>query len=99
MNELVCFELNHWIPGVGYPNEEPFITWMKDDTLYSYFVNEEWVKKNKLCVFVEIIDMSINFHITAPKEWVKEKCPKLLTCYTSFLREVEQYTPGKIYFI
>lgn len=29
--------------------------------------------------------MSVNFCITAPREWVKENCPELLTKYSQFI--------------
>jgi hypothetical protein len=85
MNDIVYFELNNWYAGTDYPNEEPFITWMGNDCNLM-FQNEEWVKQNKLCVAEDIVDMSVNFCITATKEWVLENCPKLLTDYKEFLR-------------
>jgi hypothetical protein len=85
MNDIVYFELNNWWAGTDYPDAEPFTTWMSND-LNLMFHNEEWVKQNKLCVAVDIIDMSVNFCITATKEWVLENCPKLLTDYKDFLR-------------
>ena len=84
--EIIYFELNNWFPGEHYPDEEPFTTWIGND-LTIYYNNEEWVKKNKLCVVKDIIDMSVNFCITATKEWVEDNCPRLLTDFTEFLRE------------
>ena len=89
MKDIVYFELNNWTPGDHYPIDEPFLTWIGDD--YNiHFQNENWVKENKLCVVRDIIDMSVNFCITATKEWVEENCPKLLTDYREFLREPEE---------
>ena len=88
MSDIVYFEVNNWFAGRDYPNDEPFKTWMKDDNLHDYFLNKEWVKKNKLVVAVCNVDMSLNLCVAAPKEWVEENCPKLLsgevteTCFT-----------------
>lgn len=87
--EVVYFELNNWIPGEHYPNVEPFITWIGDD-LNIHFNNEDWVTENKLCVVRNIIDMSVNFCITATKNWVEKNCPELLTKYREFLRFPEE---------
>ena len=75
--DVVYFELNNWFAGRDYPDEEPFTTWCGND-LRLYFLNEDWVKENNLCVVAENIDMSVNWCITALKSWVLEKCPKLL---------------------
>ena len=76
--EIVYFELNNWFPGRDYPNAEPFNTWCSDD-LNLYFSNENFVKENKLCVVKTLVDMSVNWCITAPKDWVEKNCPKLLS--------------------
>lgn len=83
--EVVYFELNNWMRGKHYPNDEPFISWIGND-LSIRFNNEEWVKDNKLCIVKSTIDMSQNFCITATKEWVEHNCSKLLTEYREFLR-------------
>jgi hypothetical protein len=85
MARIVYFELNNWTPGVDYPDDEPFTTWIGND-LKIVFNNEEWVKKNKLCVVQSLVDMSSNYCITATEDWVLENCPKLLTEYKEFLR-------------
>lgn len=85
-DDVVYFELNNWTVGIDYPNDEPFLTWFDDDANIQ-FSNEEWVKSNKLCVVMNFIDMSINFCITASKQWVEDNCPKLLTTYKEFIRE------------
>lgn len=73
---------------MNYPNEEPFRAWMKND-LKLYFLDEAWVRANRLCVAVARVDMSTNFCVTAKREWVEENCPQLLTKYTRFLRHPE----------
>ena len=85
MNDVVYFELNNWTPGVDYPCEEPFLSWMRYD-LYQKFRDEDWVKENKLCVVCSLVDMSQNYCISATKQWVEENCPTLLTRYQEFLR-------------
>ena len=75
MNNVVYFELNNWFSGRDYPEGEPYETWMND----FYFDNEEWVKENKLCVVAGFIDMSRNYCISAPREWVEKNCPSLLS--------------------
>lgn len=97
-SDIVYFELNNWMPGRNYPNEEPFITWCGDD-LNLYFDDEDWVKENKLCVVTELIDMSINWCITAPKEWVEKNCPKLLSdesTSVTFITKGEKGTIEKV---
>lgn len=93
MKDIVYFELNNWFLGQDYPDAEPFITWMKDTILQ--FRNTEWVKENKLCVVDGNVDMSVNFCITATKEWVENNCPELLTRYTQFIRTPDE--DGEVY--
>ena len=88
MNDIIYFELNNWIRGEHYPDDEPFISWMSDDANI-VFNDIDWVMQNKLCVVRSIIDMSMNFCITTTKEWVERNCPKLLTEYKKFLRDPE----------
>ena len=83
--DIIYFELNNWCANVDYPNAEPFLSWLKDD-LKLKFRDENWVKENKLCVVEQIIDMSVNWCITAKKEWVEQNCPSLLTEFESFQR-------------
>ena len=78
MDDIVYFELNNWSCGRDYPNAEPFITWCGDD-MNLYFDDDEFVEKNKLCVVESYIDQSVNWCITATKEWVLANCPKLLS--------------------
>lgn len=93
-NKIVYFELNNWFAGEDYPNDEPFLSWMRDD-LNIKFRNEKWVIENELCVVESIVDMSSNFCITAKKEWVEKNCPKLLTDYKEFLRYPDE--DGEVY--
>ena len=77
--EVVYFELNNWFAGRDYPDAEPFTTWCGNNNLNLDFSNEDFVKENKLCVVQQVIDMSVNWCITAPKSFVEENCPKLLS--------------------
>ena len=85
MNKVVYFELNNWSVGRDYPDDEPFLSWMRND-LKIKFRDKEWVKENKLCVVFSVVDMSQNFCITATKEWVEKNCPSLLTTHKKYLR-------------
>lgn len=94
MSEIVYFELNNWFAGQHYPAREPFLGWMGND-LRIQFSNERWVLENKLCVVKSLVDMSVNFCITATKEWVEQNCPCLLTEFNQFLRYPDEY--GDVY--
>ena len=86
--DIVYFELNNWFSGRDYPDAEPFLSWMGND-LNQKFRDEEWIKENKLVVVESLVDMSMNFCITATKEWVEENCPELLSTYKIFVRKPE----------
>lgn len=83
-DDIVYFELNDWWVYDYYPNAEPFVSWMEEGP-GTIFSNYEWVKENELCVVGEVIDMSLNFCITAKREWVNKNCPNLFE-YGIFLR-------------
>lgn len=87
--DIVYFELNNWFAGRDYPNAEPFLSWMRDD-LTQKFRDEEWIKENKLVVVESLVDMSMNFCITATKEWVDENCHELFSTYENFVRKPEE---------
>lgn len=92
MEELIHFELNNWFSGRDYPNEEPFIGWIKEDK----FSDTEWCKQNKLVVLAGYVDMSKNWCITATKEWVKLNCPKLLEVHScTYTILTRTYKSGK----
>ena len=75
MNEIVYFEINNWFKFRDFPPDEIFCKWIRDNQ----FENDEWCKENKLCVMYGPIDMSMNYCIAAPKSWVLENCPNLLS--------------------
>ena len=91
--DVVYFELNNWFSGRDYPNTEPFITWCGDDSNL-YFDNIDWIKENKLVVVGSLVDMSSNWCITAPKQWVLDNCPDLLSDKT-FELTTTIYKDGK----
>lgn len=78
MEEIIYFEIDNWFAGRDYPNAQPFLSWMNDD-LNLAFANDNWCIENRLCVEAVLIDMSVCFCVTAPRSWVEENCPKLLT--------------------
>ena len=93
-DKIIYFELNNWSPVRDYPDVFPFDVWMEDDENLA-FENEDWVTNNELCVVLSLVDMSVNFCVTATEEWVKWNCPELLTTYSSFLREPNE--KGEVY--
>lgn len=94
--KIVYFELNDWFSGRDYPNAEPFLSWMqcnKENKYYIQFRDESWIKENKLVVVESLVDMSMNFCITATKEWVEQNCPELLSTYKEFIRQSDDEAP------
>lgn len=87
--EVIYFELNNWACGRDYPDAEPFLCWMLDDEDQK-FEDEDWVKENKLVVVESYVDMSMNYCVSATKEWVDLNCPELLTKYTQFIRHSDE---------
>ena len=75
--DIIHISFNNWFCGRDYPIGEPFETWLSYHSMN--FSNDEWCKKNKLCVYAGNIDMSRNYTITAPRDWVEKNCPQLLT--------------------
>jgi len=71
---IVYFELNNWFAGRDYPPDGKLSTWVEAGT----FNNDRWCKENKICVRAGIIDMSENWCITAPKDWVMKWCPEII---------------------
>ena len=88
--DIIYIEFNNWFSGRDYPIGEPFETWIGKHQ----FSNDEWCKENKLCVYVGNIDMSVNWCITATREWVKENMPDLLSC-GGYTYETILYHKGK----
>lgn len=76
--EIIYFSVNNWFCGRDYPPTENFKKWLGDD-LNQTFRDDEWAKENKLCIYCGCIDMSQNYTIAAPRSWVEENCPELLT--------------------
>ena len=100
-DDVVHFELNNWFAERDYPHAEPYISWMKDDCNLK-LNDDEWAKENKLCVVSQAVDMSVNFCVTASRDWVEKNCPSILTEFSTFLRDAdtdydtENRNPNKI---
>ena len=77
-NDVIYFSVNNWFCGRDYPDTPKFRKWLGNDLKQS-FMNDKWCKKNKLCVYQGAIDMSCNYTVSAPREWVEKNCPELLT--------------------
>ena len=88
MNNIIYFSVNNWFCGRDYPPTDNFKKWLGDD-LNQSFRSNEWCKQNKLCVYCGNIDMSMNYTVSAPREWVEKNCPELLTDkeYTYYTRQ------------
>ena len=84
VKDIIYFSVNNWGPGKFHPDTEIFRKWLGEDE-DQYFMNDEWCKENKLCVYYGVIDMSFNYTVSAPKEWVEKNCPELLTNYSNFI--------------
>ena len=78
MNNVIYFSVNNWFCGRDYPDTPNFRKWLGDD-LNQSFRNDKWCKENKLCVYYGCVDMSQNYTVSAPREWVEKNCPELLT--------------------
>ena len=89
MEEIVYFSINNWFSGRDYPPDEIFSKWVEN----RQFSDNEWCKKNRLCVKDGCIDMSLNWCVAAPKSWVEANCPKLLTdeeyTYTTLISDFQ----------
>ena len=78
MKDVVFISVNNWFCGRDYPPTENFKKWLGND-LNQTFRSSKWAKENKLCIYHGLIDMSSNYTISAPIEWVEKYCPELLT--------------------
>lgn len=78
MNDVIYFSVNNWFCGRDYPPLDCFKKWLGDD-LNQTFRSDSWCKENKLCVYYGCVDMSQNYTVSAPREWVEKNCPELLT--------------------
>ena len=89
-DDVVYFSVNNWMYGHDYPPTDNFRKWLGND-LHQSFRDEPWVRENKLCVRCGCIDMSQNYCVTAPRKWVEENCPELLSngefTYTTMIND------------
>ena len=73
--DIIYFSFNNWFSGRDYPIGDKY-----EELIDSHkFSDENWVKENKLVVVAGNIDMSVNWCIAAPRKWVEENLPELLT--------------------
>lgn len=73
--DIIYFNLNNWFSGRDYPANGKLAELVENGK----FSDNEWCKENRLCVLAGCIDMSRNWNVTAPREWVEKNCPELLT--------------------
>ena len=74
LNDIIYIELNDWSYD-NHPKYEPVEEMIFNGTL----TDNDYLKENKLVVVESYVDMSRNFCISAPRSWVEENWPKLLT--------------------
>ena len=93
--DVIYFSVNNWFCGRDYPDTPNFRKWLGDD-INQNFRSDSWCKENKLCVYYGVVDMSQNYTISAPREWVEKNCPELLTDdeYT-YITRIGRYVKGK----
>lgn len=77
--DVVYFEVNNWFSGRDYPCTPTFCKWMREEINPHHLSDDSWCKENKICVYIQYVDMSINYTVSAKKEWVLENCPELFT--------------------
>lgn len=58
---------------------------IEPDENHISFCDEEWCREQGICVESEVADMSINYCVTAKREWVEKNCPEILG--SGFIRE------------
>ncbi len=85
--EIIYFSVNNWFAGRDFPATENFYKWL-GDYINESFRDDDWCRKNGLCVYYGPVDMSTNYTIAAPRSWVEQNCPELLTDdeYTYYVR-------------
>lgn len=95
MEDIIYFEFNDWTPDKGYPACEPYENWLGlSEKSKIKFRDKEWLNQQQIIVVETIIDMSLNYCITAPISWVKTNCPSLLTKYKQYI--VKPQSDGKV---
>ncbi len=92
MKDIIYFSVNNWSCGKDYPNTKKFKEWLGDDLNLS-FNSDSWAKENKLCIYSGCIDMSTNFTVSAPKEWVLDNCPEIIDSEFQYLPEPGEDMP------
>jgi len=75
MENIIKVSLNNWWAEDDYPKDFELEL---EPGHEPPFLDKEFCKENKLCVVVGTIDMSVNYTITAPAEWVKKYIPSVL---------------------
>lgn len=106
---IVYFQCNDWVPspeaaskfiyayleGSLYYKEQPF-----DFEVVTKTTDEEhdWIKKNRLCINVDVYDQSLQYWVTTTKEWVEENFPELLP-YVSEEPKDDMFKGDKKYYL
>lgn len=83
-DDIIYIELNNWMSKHDYPDEEPFLSWInpwnKETKEYDLpvFEDDDFNLSQKICVVRAVVDMSLNYCITATRAWVEKMCPRIL---------------------
>ena len=100
--DIIYFSVNNWFCGRDYPPTENFKNWLRDD-LNQKLRSDAWAKENKLCICYGFIDMSQNYTVSAPREWVEKNCPELLTdeeyTYYTIIQRPKKNLFGKVKYV
>ena len=90
MKDIIYFSFNNWFSGRDYPLEDKYRELIRG----RYLNQDDWVTENKLVVVTGMLDMSVNWCVAAPKEWVEKNLPELLT-NDSYTYTLIQYYQGE----
>jgi len=90
MDNIIYFSFNNWFSGRDYPEGNKYDRMVCSAQLS----NEKYVKENKLVVVTGYIDMSLNWCVAAPRKYVEENLPELLTD-EEYTYDIITYYKGK----
>lgn len=78
-DKIVYFACNNWHPSPKEADRLIYEHFEKDVEVkesVEYF--ENFIKENKLCVNMDVVDMSVSYYITAKRSFFEEKFPELI---------------------
>ena len=78
-DKIVYFACNNWHPSPKEADRLIYEHLEKDVEVkesVEYF--ENFIKENKLCVNMDVVDMSVSYYITAKRSFFEKKFPELI---------------------